>query len=152
MNLKILAAGALALLSVTGCASIFEGTSQDITVNTTPPGATCAFDRHTDKDPTKDKPETIGTIMSTPSKLTVRKSKYDITIRCNKAGYQEATYLNHSGVTAMIAGNVAADVILTLGVSSIVDSADGADNKYDSVVNISMVPVVAATDQPLNKN
>jgi hypothetical protein len=40
-----------------------------------------------------------------------------------------------------IGANIAADLILTAGLSSIVDSADGADNKYDSVVNISLVPL-----------
>lgn len=74
----------------------------------------------------------------------MRKLKYDIMIKCDKAGYQQAQYLNHSGTTALIAANVAADIILTLGVSSIVDSANGADNKYDSAVNISMVPVAPA--------
>ena len=85
----------------------------------------------------------IGTVVSTPGKLTVRKSKYDITVKCNKSGYQEASYLNHSGVSATIAANVAADLILTAGISSIVDSANGADNKYDSVVNISLIPIQA---------
>ena len=33
-------------------------------------------------------------------------------------------------VTAVIAANIAADVLFTAGISSIVDSADGADNKY----------------------
>ncbi len=72
--------------------------------------------------------------------------KYDITIKCNKPGYQEAAYLNHSGVSATIATNIAVDIVLTLGVASIVDSANGADNKYDSVVNITLVPV--APPQP----
>jgi hypothetical protein len=87
----------------------------------------------------------IGSIASTPALLSVEKRKYDITITCNKPGYEQATYLNHSGVSAAIAGNVAADIILTAGLSSIVDSADGADNKYDSAVNISMSPLQAAT-------
>ncbi len=70
----------------------------------------------------------------------VRKTKYDLMIKCDKPGYEQASYLNHSGVTAAIAGNVAADVLLTAGVSSIVDSASGADNQYDSVVNVTLIP------------
>ena len=38
--------------------------------------------------------------------------------------------------------NVTADLLLTAGVSSIVGSASGADNKYDSVVNLT--PATAA--------
>ncbi len=112
--------------------SVFEGTSQDIAVNTTPAGASCVFIREGQE---------IGTITNTPGQLTVRKSKYDITIRCDKAGYQQAALINHSGTSAAIAANIAVDVILTLGISSIVDSANGADNKYDSPVAINLVPI-----------
>ncbi|MCF4166844.1 hypothetical protein L2U69_14420 [Zavarzinia compransoris] len=119
------------VVTVGGCVSILEGTSQDIAVNTTPPGAQCDFYR-------EDKP--IGSLSSTPGTLTVRKSKHDILIRCRKDGYQEATYNNHSGVSSTIAANVAMDVVLTLGVSSIIDSANGADNEYDGVVDIRLVP------------
>jgi hypothetical protein len=44
----------------------------------------------------------------------------------------------------MIAGNIAADIILTAGISSIVDSASGADNRYDPVVNITLAPLTGA--------
>lgn len=126
------AAIAVASVVLSGCATIFEGTRQDIHVVTNPPGATCIFERHG---------ENIGSIAQTPSSLTVRKLKYDILIKCDKPGYQQAQYLNHSGTDAAIAGNVAADVVLTLGLSSIIDSANGADNKYDSAVNITLVPI-----------
>ena len=75
--------------------------------------------------------------------VTVRKSKHDITVRCNKPGFYEATYYNNSGTSAAVAANVAVDVILTLGISSIVDSANGADNKYEEMVNITMIPLTA---------
>lgn len=115
-----------------GCATVFEGTSQEISVVTNPPSAHCSFMRNGME---------VGTIATTPGTANIRKSKYDITIVCNKEGYQEAQFLNHSGTTATIAANVAADIILTAGLSSIVDSADGADNKYDSAVNITLLPV-----------
>jgi len=120
------------VMGLSGCATVFEGTSQDVAVNTNPPGARCEFMRNG---------MAIGTIESTPAVLSVQKRKYDIMITCNKAGYSSGTYLNHSGTSAAIAGNVAADIILTAGLSSIVDSADGADNKYDSAVNITLSPL-----------
>src|SRR5579863_8977016 len=119
------------VLMLSGCVSILEGTAQQITVNTTPSEATCDFQREG---------ASIGTIVKTPGSLVVRKNKYDITIRCNKPGYQEASYLNHSGVSAAIAANVVVDVLFTAGIASIVDSANGADNKYESVVNLVLVP------------
>ena len=126
--------GCLAVcVALCGCATVFEGTSQDISVVSNPSGAYCVFNREGME---------VGRIQSTPGTTSIRKSKYDVTIRCSKPGYAEATYLNHSGTTATIAANIAADIILTAGLSSIVDSADGADNKYDSVVNLSMVPTL----------
>jgi hypothetical protein len=129
--------GCLAVsIALSGCATVFEGTSQDISVVSNPPGAVCVFEREGME---------VGRVQSTPGTASIRKSKYDVTVRCNKPGFAEASYLNHSGTTATIAGNIAADLVLTAGLSSIVDSADGADNKYDSAVNISLVPNNAAT-------
>lgn len=130
MHVRVLLAAA-SLLPCMGCVSVFEGTSQDIHVATSPAGATCVFERQG---------QNIGTIVATPGVLTVRKNKYDITIRCDKSGYEQASYNNHSGVSAAIAANIAVDILLTAGIASIVDSANGADNKYDSVVNLTLIP------------
>ena len=137
--MRLLSAAALAAMIATlgGCATVFEGTSQEISVVTNPPGAYCSFERQGMQ---------VGTIESTPGTANIRKSKYDVMIKCRKFGYEEANYLNHSGTTATIAANVAADLLLTGGLSSIVDSADGADNKYDSAVNISLMPQSLAFD------
>jgi hypothetical protein len=136
MRLGLAAALAAVGFCLSGCATIFEGTSQEITVVTNPPGASCVFEREG---------KTVANILNTPAATTVRKTKYDITIKCDKPGFQQAQYLNHSGTSAAIAGNVAADILLTAGISSIVDSANGADNKYDSAVNITLVPLMSAT-------
>jgi hypothetical protein len=104
------AIGSAAIIYLSGCATVFEGTSQEITVVTNPSGALCVFQRQGFE---------VGRVAETPGTANIRKSKYDITIKCNKPGFQEATYLNHSGTTATIAANVAADLILTAGLSSI---------------------------------
>ena len=132
---------------LSGCVSVIEGTSQNISVATNPSGAMCAFEQQG---------TVFGSIDNTPGTLKVRKTKYDIMIRCNKSGYKEAIYLNHSGVSATIAANVAADLLLTAGISSIVDSSTGADNKYDGAVNISLIPdpqasiAASASAAPIN--
>lgn len=128
----------LAPFVLCGCATIFEGTSQDISVVSNPAGASCVVERQG---------MIIARIDATPQTINVPKRKYDLLFRCNKPGYQEATYLNHSGVTALIAGNIVADVVLTAGLSSVVDSADGADNKYDGAVNITLLPVDATASR-----
>ncbi len=117
----------LAAFSMTACSSVIEGTSQEIVVNTNPAGAACALERQN---------IAIARIEPTPGAATIKKTKYDIVIRCNKAGYQEATYFNKSGSAGATFGNIVAGG----GIGWAVDSASGADNKYDSPVNITLVP------------
>lgn len=96
-------------------------------VSTNPAGASCALTR-------EGKP--LGTINPTPGTLLIKKTKYDITVLCDKDGFLQVTYLNHSGAAGATFGNI----ILGGGVGWAIDSASGADNKYDSPVNLTMVP------------
>ncbi len=124
--MKIFVVAIAALASLSACASVIEGTSQEIMVNTNPAGADCALERQG---------AVIARVNPTPAATTIKKTKYDITIRCNKAGYQESTYLNHSGSAGATWGNIVAGG----GIGWAVDSAAGADNKYDSPVNITLI-------------
>jgi len=76
----------------------------------------------------------IGTVSPTPGGILIEKTKYDIIIKCNKDGYQEATYFNKSGSAAATFGNI----VLGGGIGWAIDSASGSDNKYDSPVNITL--------------
>ena len=117
--------------SISACGSIVgEGSSQNIAIMTNPSGAHCVLTRNG---------EMIGKV-ETPGNIIVKRRKYDIDIKCNKPGYDEAEYMNHSGLSSMVAGNVVADIVLTAGVSSIIDSANGADNEYTSTVVMSLNP------------
>ena len=118
---------AFAASGLSGCASVFSGTSQQIMVNTNPPGASCRYLREG---------QVIAEVNQTPGAVTISKTKNDITLKCNKQGYQEATYFNHSGLEQMTYGNVVIGGLLGWGI----DSSLGADNHYDDYVNISMVP------------
>ena len=131
VNSRVLAIG-LAALGLWSCSSIVQGTSQDIFINTTPASASCILEREGQK---------IGAVASTPGTVSVEKTKHDITITCTKDGYQTATYYNKSGwESGSGAAGIALDVILTLGLSSAIDSATGADNQYKSPVNITLLP------------
>ena len=112
------------------CSSIIEGTSQEIAVNTNPAGAECNFIREG---------RSIGRILRTPSALTIKKTKHDITIECELDGYQKATYANKSDAAGATFGNI----VLGGGIGWAIDSASGADNKYTSPVNITLVPMKA---------
>lgn len=109
-----------------GCASIFEGTTQQISVNTTPAGARCTFWKNG---------ALIGDIAETPGSLRIRKSKDDLFIVCDKPGYASATFVNKSGLAMATMANV-----LTLGLAWAVDSSRGADNKYQGEVSLALVP------------
>jgi hypothetical protein len=109
-------------------------------VSTNPAGASCVLEREG---------QPIATIPATPGTALIKKSKHDITIKCSKDGFETATYINNSGLASgSVAGNVAADLLLTAGLSSIIDSASGADNKYESPVNITLIPRNAAMMAP----
>jgi hypothetical protein len=127
MKIGIVLAIAAVGASVSACSSVIEGTSQEIAINTNPSGADCALKRQD---------LVIARVNPTPGAATIKKTKYDITIVCNKEGYQEGTYLNHSGAAGATFGNI----ILGGGIGWAVDSASGADNKYDSPVNLTLVP------------
>ena len=120
-----------AVIFLSACSSIVDGSSQELTINTNPAGATCSLERHG---------EQLGSTGPTPSKIVIEKTKYDITITCNKDGYQEATYLNHSGADGATFGNI----ILGGGIGWAVDSATGSDNKYENPVNLTLVPKLAS--------
>jgi hypothetical protein len=111
------------------CSTIIEGRSQQIMVNSNPPGADCGLYRQNVR---------IATVQNAPGSALIEKTKYDIWIVCVKPGYQMATFYNHSGAAGATFGNI----ILGGGIGWAIDSASGADNKYESPVNISLVPNV----------
>jgi hypothetical protein len=131
--------GLVSLFALTACSSIIDGTTQEIMVNTNPAGADCSLERQG---------LSIARVDPTPGAGTIKKTKYDILIRCNKDGYQEATYLNHSGSAGATFGNI----VLGGGIGWAVDSAAGADNKYDSPVNITLVPEEKEPSKKHKKN
>jgi hypothetical protein len=125
-----------AILPCAACSSIIEGTSQQIAVSTNPVGANCTFMRQG---------QPIGTVANTPGSVLIKKTKYDITVECEKAGFAKSTYLNHSGAAGATFGNIIAGG----GIGWAVDSASGADNKYDSVVNVTLIPASATPAGPV---
>ena len=125
--MKKISCAVVCLFVLSSCSSIIEGTSQEILVNTNPSGANCSLERQG---------VSIARIDPTPGAATIKKTKHDMTIRCTKKGYQEATHFNKSGSAGATFGNIVAGG----GIGWAVDSASGADNKYDSPVNITLVP------------
>ena len=122
-------------LALTGCSTVIEGRSQQILVNSSPAGADCGLYRQGLR---------IATVQNAPGSALVEKTKHDIWVVCVKQGYQQATHYNKSGVAGATVGNV----ILGGGIGWIIDSASGADNKYDTPVNVTLVPVQPGETAP----
>ncbi|HTH17131.1 MAG TPA: hypothetical protein VL974_10790 [Magnetospirillum sp.] len=118
----VFAIAAVALAS--GCSSVIEGRSQTIAFNTNPVGATCILTRNG---------LTIGNVQ-TPGGIVIEKTKHNIQVVCSKEGYEDSTAMLKSGVAGATFGNI----ILGGVVGWAVDSASGADNKYDDIVNVTL--------------
>lgn len=110
-------------LLLSGCATITQGTGQDIRVATLPDGASCTLSRAG---------VALGTIESTPGSVHVERTKDDISIICNKRGYGQAEGTSRSKVEGAVLGNI----LLGGGIGWAIDSANGSDNKYETPVNI----------------
>lgn len=120
MRISVLAVVCVALA---GCASVTKGTSQNITINSTPSGAACTVER----DGTM-----IAQIAATPEIIKVSKSKHDLMLTCNLPGYKTARHVIPSDVEAMTAGNVIFGGVVGLAI----DAGTGAINKYDANVTV----------------
>lgn len=128
MKRLLIIAGLLPLLG--GCASIVEGTDQQVTVNTAPQGAKCALSRQG---------EVVGVANPTPQTLTLSKSKNDVTVVCQKAGFDETTAILDSEFESMTLGNLLFGGVVGVGV----DAATGALNEYDSSITVPLTPAAA---------
>ena len=114
-----------------GCATLVEGTSQSMTVATTPAGAACTLDRNGER---------LGTIAPTPGSLRVDKSKNDVSVTCAKEGYQTATTSHSSKFVGTTFGNILAGGV----VGVLVDAASGANFQYPNEVQVELAPVAPA--------
>jgi hypothetical protein len=122
----------IGLFALSACASVIDGTHQKVTINTTPQGADCTLNRKNEKEGAES---VIARVNPTPGEVTIEKTKYDINVVCNKPGYQSTTFTNRSGSAGATLGNI----ILGGPIGWAVDSARGADNKYDSPITIPLI-------------
>ena len=129
MKLVTLAAVAAMGVTVSGCASIVEGTTQSIAL-TSPPtdGAKCVLT------------SSEGTYyVTTPGNTTVHKTKNDLDVVCKKDGVKEAHTTIPSHFNGATAGNILAGGVIGLGI----DAATGANYNYPTEFAVTMDPVDA---------
>jgi hypothetical protein len=110
----------LALLPMAACATIVNGTSQDVAINTSPIGAACDVTRQGSH---------IGSVMATPGSLHVDKSGKDLTISCMKDGFTPAQATQAPTMSAATLGNVLLGGLVGIAV----DASTGANFSYHDV-------------------
>jgi hypothetical protein len=117
----------LGLLLLPGCATIFEGTSQSVTISTDPPGADCTVDRAGSR---------VGQVNPTPGSIHIDKSKNDLSVLCKHTGYQPATVAQSAKFQATTFGNILFGGL----VGVVVDAASGANFEYPKDVKLTLAP------------
>lgn len=119
------------LMLLGACASIVAGPNQDIIVESNPTGAACRMLRGG---------QVIAVIPHTPARVTLDRNRADLTIICHQAGFEDG----RSNMASTTEEMVFANVLLPGGLMGwTIDSATGADRRYDERVMVTLVPVQA---------
>ena len=121
--LKVVFVLPLAMLSA--CATLVNGSSQNITVSTTPAAASCTLDRVGAR---------VGAVSSTPGSVRLDKSKNDISVTCSKDGFQTATIVKAPSFSGATFGNIIAGGVIGV----VVDAASGANYSYPDDIRLEM--------------
>ncbi|TCH98589.1 hypothetical protein EJV46_08395 [Roseococcus sp. SYP-B2431] len=133
--LRILAL--LGLMMTSACATITTGTSQPITVTSEPAQAVCQMQRGG---------EVVGAVSATPATVTVSRSSRDISLRCERPGYQPGVTTVAANFQAMTLGNLLIGGLVGIAV----DAASGAIGEYPGNVHVTLPPSQPASgDSPL---
>jgi|HubBroStandDraft_2_1064218.scaffolds.fasta_scaffold31517_2 hypothetical protein len=132
MKIDRLAALFAAASLCAGCASVIEGTTQKISVITSPEvGAACTAKN------------AVGEwSFVTPGTATIQKSESVLTIRCSKPGYQDGTYYATGRMSS--AGMVGMMVPYVGLLNAAVDASSGAAMQYPDAYVVIMKPVASA--------
>ena len=128
-----------AAISLGGCATIVTGTSQNVTVTSSPTGAKCDVAREGGQIQT-------GT---TPMTFSVSKSRHDLTITCMNDVGGKGNATSKSGAEPWIFGNLLFGGIPGL----VIDLVSGGIVKYDTPVTVNIVspPAPILTPGPKGK-
>ena len=126
LRLRLLAV-LLAPLWLANCATIVEGTDQSVTVSTSPSGASCEMKR---------KGTIIAVVKPTPGAANIEKSKDNVTVTCEKEGYQTAATALRSEFQGMTFGNIIFGGLIGVAI----DAGSGAMNEYPASVRLTLAP------------
>lgn len=133
---------ALACAALPGCATITDGTQQEVTVHAILDhrelaGVGCVLSNK------------VGRwFVTAPGRVTVQKSNGDLRVACKKDGVAVGTELWHPHYgTDKIIGNA----LLTAGLGEYVDRHSGAGFDYQSTITVLMRPVAGAEAERISE-
>jgi hypothetical protein len=124
-------------LALSGCATIIEGTTQSVSVNTMPAtGAKCKLQSS----------EGVWYV-TTPGSVTVHKTKNNLDVSCAKDGFADASESVAPHFNGATVGNVLAGGLIGAGI----DAASGANYTYPDEIDVPMkatAPQTASAPAP----
>ena len=115
------------LVVLPGCATLSHGTTQQISIATEPPGASCTLTR---------RGLSIATIDPTPGIALVARGETDLLATCSKPGYETGHRSLPSDVSVMTFGNALFGGVI----GSFIDRANGARYVYPDAVSLVLTP------------
>lgn len=122
-NYRKTALAAAVSLALSGCATVINGTSQDVQIASEPSGATAKL--------------TNGTTCTTPCEVNLKR-RHDLRVDLTKDGYKPVYVLVQSRTGGAAAGNI----LLGGLIGGVVDGANGATNHLEpNPVSVKLVPV-----------
>jgi hypothetical protein len=128
LRASLLVAFVASASTLTGCASIVSGTSQVVSVETLHSsgpvsGATCKLEN--DKG---------VYYVTTPGTVTIHRAYGDLSVKCEKAGFEPGLATVKSSTKGMMAGNIVFGGFIGAGV----DAASGAAYDYPALFQVMM--------------
>ncbi len=126
MKFRILAA-LLAPFWLANCATVVDGTDQNVLVTSEPTGAACMLSRDGGQ---------ISAVAATPGNVNLDKSKDPITVACAKDGHLDTTATLKSGFRGTTFGNILLGGIIGVAI----DAGSGAMNEYPSSITVYLPP------------
>ena len=137
MNFALKLLAGASLIALGGCATVMKGTTQDIAVETNPPGATCTVSRNGAQ---------LAVLSATPGKVQVGRDKSPLTVSCTKS--PESTTPVNQTVESKFNGATFGNILAGGVIGVVVDASTGANYTYPELVTVSLanevVPVAAA--------
>lgn len=116
--------GGFACITLGGCATITQGTTQLVQINSAPQGANCRLTRESK----------LLTEVKTPQSVTVPRSVHNVNVACRLPDGRKGNGVLATTLTPMVAGNILIGGVIGAGV----DAASGAMNEYPNAITVDM--------------